>query len=383
MTVEHSGGILGQTFISSNLERSGRFLTELLGLTLVKRTVHHHDWRLPVSHFAVGPSAGEGSAADGVIAYVGWNPIFYELPPEGLVDAERTQRALDSPQAGDFRGRWGAGTNHHLALHTDSRERLLSWKRRLSDAGVHVTGPYFRNYFHAIYFRDPDGAIFEIATTEPGFAHDEEILGSGHRDAPEEAMVGARSEQEVAAETWQEPVAEITPEMELLGLHHNTSVSSDIERTTAFFVESVGLPLIKRTDYLDQEGATHYYYSALEKPEPGAILTFFGFPGFGRGRLGVGLSHHITLRATDDDALEAWREQLLGTGTEVGEIEDLGYSRGATFRDPDGHLLQIATEPDFTLDEAAGTLGERLCLPEQLESQRAEIERFHELGPAP
>jgi catechol 2,3-dioxygenase-like lactoylglutathione lyase family enzyme len=381
MTIEHSGGILGQTFICTDLERSGRFLTELLGLRLVKRTVHHHDWRLPVSHFSVGPDTGEGGA--GVITYVGWSPVFYELPPDGLVDAETTRRALDSPRAGDFRGRWGAGTNHHLALHADSRQQLLRWKRRLTDAGVHVTGPYFRSYFHAIYFRDPDGAILEIATTEPGFAHDEEILGSGHREAPAEAMVGARSEQEVAAETWEESLPEITPEMRLLGLHHNTSVSSDIDRTTEFLVESVGLPLIKRTDYLDQEGATHYYYSALEQPEPGAILTFFGFPGYGRGRLGVGLSHEITLRARDDDALGAWREQLLSAGTEVGEIEELGYSRGASFRDPDGHLLRIATEPEFTIDEPAGSLGERLCLPERMESRRTEIERFHELRPAP
>lgn len=64
-------------------------------------------------------------------------------------------------------------------------------------------------------------------------------------------------------------------------------------------------------------------------------------------------------------------------------MEDHLYCRAVTFRDPDGHLLQIATPPNFTIDESASSLGARLCLPEHLESQRTGIERFHQLRPAP
>jgi catechol 2,3-dioxygenase-like lactoylglutathione lyase family enzyme len=255
------------------------------------------------------------------------------------------------------------------------------WKRRLRDRGHRVTGPYFRNYFNAIYFNDPDGAIFEIATTEPGFGHDEEILGSAHMAPPDEAV--HRGEREVAAESAPEPHAEISADMTLRGFHHNTSVSSDIEAMTDFFVNRVGVDLIKMTDYLDAENATHYYYSAIPEPAPGHVLTYFGFPGYPTGRLGAGLSHHIALTARDDEALAAWRDAMISAGVEVGEIEDERYFRSAAFRDPDGHLYRIATPPDFTIDEPADALGSKLCLPEELEGRRDEIEEGLRLRPAP
>jgi catechol 2,3-dioxygenase-like lactoylglutathione lyase family enzyme len=358
------------------MHRSTRFLVEVLGLRVVKRTVHHHDPRLPVAIFDCG-------AGTPIVTYVEWSPIFYALPAAGLVDPATTAAALDAPRVGDFKGRWGAGTNHHLALHTRSREQLLQWKRYLCDFGVHVTGPYFRNYFNAIYFRDPDGAIIEIATTEPGFAYDEDVLGSTHQPPKPGAMVGARSEVDVAHERWPEPVPALTEAMRLLGFHHNTSISSNIDRTTTFFTDRVGLDLIKRTDYLDEEGGTHYYFAAGPEVAPGAILTFFGLPGYAPGRLGVGLSHHIALAVADDAALEQWREVALSAGLDVGPVEDLTYYRAAVFRDPDGHLLQVATPPDFTIDEAPDALGQRLCLPEHLEARREEFERVHGLRPAP
>lgn len=379
MTNAWSSGIHSQVFVCSEIDRSTRFMVDVLGLRLVKRTVHHHDPRLAVRMFDFGPDSGSAS----IVGYVEWNPIFYAFPRSGLVDAEATASALAAPRAGDFRGHWGAGTNHHLALHTSSRKQLLKWKRYLGDLGIHITGPYFRNYFNSIYFRDPDGAIVEIATTEPGFSYDEEILGSEHQAPKEGAMVGDRSESEVAAETWADPVSAIDEEMRLLGFHHNTSVSSDIDRTTEFLTEAVGIDLIKRTDYLDEENGTHYYFSASQEVAPGAVLTFFGLPGYAPGQLGVGLSHHIALAAASDDALRDWRADLLDKGVEVGEIEDLVYYRTATFRDPDGHLLQLATPPDFTVDEPADKLGTRLCLPDSLEARREEIEALHRLRPAP
>lgn len=377
MTTEPAG-LHGQTLISSNLDRTSAFLVDLLGLQLLKITVHHHEPRLAVRHF------GFRSKPNGaVLTYVEWHPIFYAIPAQGLVSGDVVRAALDSPRVGDFRGAWGAGTFHHVALHVPDRTGLLKWKQRLGEAGVHVTGPYFRNYFHAIYFRDPDGAIIEIATTEPGFGHDEAELGSGHRHPPAEAMVGARLEEKIAAEAATDAGAAITEDMALRGLHHITSVASDIERTTRFYVDEVGLTLIKRTDYLDAEDATHYYYSSAPDPAPGDVLTFFGFPGFQKGRLGVGLGHHFSLRARDDDALTSWRDSMLANGVKVGPVEDHHYFRAAYFCDPDGHICALATPPDFTSDEPAGELGHRLCLPAALADDRREIERQLALRPAP
>ena len=74
---------------------------------------------------------------------------------------------------------------------------------------------------------------------------------------------------------------------------------------------------------------------------------------------------------------------MITAGVEVAAIEDERYFRSAAFRDPDGHLYRIATPPDFTVDEPADALGTRLCLPEDLEGRRVEIEDALRLRPAP
>jgi glyoxalase family protein len=70
------------------------------------------------------------------------------------------------------RGVQGAGTVHHIAWHSTDEEHT-AWQRRVAEAGMHVTPVIDRDYFKAIYFRQPQGILFEIATTSPGFAVDE------------------------------------------------------------------------------------------------------------------------------------------------------------------------------------------------------------------
>jgi glyoxalase family protein len=250
-------GVNSQTFVAANVMRTEQFYSEILGLPVVKRTVHHLDEHLPVVTFGFRKFKDEPTRGHS-ITYIEWNPIFYTMPDKGFTDPEITARGVASPRVGDPKGRWGAGTNHHLALHVPNRNGLLKWKRRLTDHGIHVTGPYNRHYFHAIYLRDPDGAIIEIATSEPGFGHDEAVLGSGFRPQPKENLIGGRDEILVAAETWPAPVPTVTDDFALRGFHHITSISSNAERTEKFFVETVGLRLIKKTDYLDEKGGTHF-----------------------------------------------------------------------------------------------------------------------------
>jgi glyoxalase family protein len=80
------------------------------------------------------------------------------------------------------RGIQGAGTVHHIAWHSRDEEHL-SWRQRVAEAGMHVTPVIDRDYFFSIYFRQPQGILFEIATTSPGFAVDEDPdhLGEGLR----------------------------------------------------------------------------------------------------------------------------------------------------------------------------------------------------------
>ena len=67
------------------------------------------------------------------------------------------------------------GTVHHVAWRTADDERQLEWRRRLLDLGTSVTPVQDRMYFHSIYFREPSGILFEIATDQPGFPVDEAV----------------------------------------------------------------------------------------------------------------------------------------------------------------------------------------------------------------
>lgn len=70
-------------------------------------------------------------------------------------------------------GRPGGGTVHHIAFRTPSDERQLMWQKALQTSGLAVTPVRDRKYFRSIYFHEPGGVLFEIATDPPGFTVDE------------------------------------------------------------------------------------------------------------------------------------------------------------------------------------------------------------------
>lgn len=74
----------------------------------------------------------------------------------------------------DSRGRMGVGTVHHVAFRADNDEHQLEIREEVERLGYDVTPVLDRNYFHSIYFREPGGVLFEIATDPPGFAVDED-----------------------------------------------------------------------------------------------------------------------------------------------------------------------------------------------------------------
>jgi glyoxalase family protein len=77
--------------------------------------------------------------------------------------------------------RSGAGGVHHVAFRTPSDEQYQQWIARLADANVPSSGPVDRYYFKSLYFREPGGILFEIATDGPGFATDEPMEKLGQR----------------------------------------------------------------------------------------------------------------------------------------------------------------------------------------------------------
>jgi glyoxalase family protein len=76
-------------------------------------------------------------------------------------------------------GRQGAGTIHHVAFRAPTPEDQRAWIDRLAAAGHRTTPVIDRQYFNAIYFREPGGVLFEIATDPPGFAADEPVATLG------------------------------------------------------------------------------------------------------------------------------------------------------------------------------------------------------------
>ena len=93
--------------------------------------------------------------------------------PAGIVDVV----CMPSGQ----RGLQGAGTVHHIAFRTPDDASQLAWRSKLAEAGLNVTPVMDRNYFRSIYFREPGGVLFEIATDPPGFAIDEPVEALGTR----------------------------------------------------------------------------------------------------------------------------------------------------------------------------------------------------------
>ncbi len=122
---------------------------------------------------------------------------YAEAPPskaflEGTLSFEPKENG-EWEVRGDRRGSWyaydeppaepgipGAGTVHHVAW-ASPQEEHEAWQKRVAAAGAHPTPIIDRFYFRSIYFREPSGVLFEIATLGPGFTTDEPLEHLGER----------------------------------------------------------------------------------------------------------------------------------------------------------------------------------------------------------
>lgn len=264
---------------------------------------------------------------------------FQEGSGQGQAIVQFTVRP-DAPE-----GRRGIGTTHHVAFSVPDIGALRRWKRRLTDLGLQVRGPYERRYFQSIYLRDPDGIILELATHGPGWTVDESVdqLGSVVQTPPDPHVVGRRDEAAIAGDSWPSPVPVVTPDMALMGLHHVTAICSEIERTARFYQEMLGLRMLKKTYNFDNPSVPHWYLGT-GNGEPGTVITYFGEGDIGTppGRMGRGLTHHIAFGVAGAAELRALRDRLVATGISVSVGEGHAAIR---FADPDGHLLEALVAP--------------------------------------
>ena len=138
--------------------------------------------------------------------------------------------------------------------------------------------------------------------------------------------------------------------MALEGLHHITAITADAPRNVDFYARALGLRLVKKTVNFDQPDVYHLYYGD-ELATPGAVLTFFEFPGAAPGRHGDGMPYRIAWRVAGDAALDFWSARLGDEGVAVARAAD-GSVR---FADPEGleHELVVDEVPDAPLPATA------------------------------
>ena len=135
--------------------------------------------------------------------------------------------------------------------------------------------------------------------------------------------------------------------MQLRGLHHLTVISADLERTIAFYRDLLGLPIVHDAPSDDDPSTRHVWFGALDGG-PGTLLSFMEYPELPKGSVGTGSTHHFALIVDSPEEQEAWRDYLRGHGVECTEVFDRGSFRSIYVRDPDGHIVEIATRgPGF------------------------------------
>lgn len=165
--------------------------------------------------------------------------------------------------------------------------------------------------------------------------------------------------------------------MTILGLHHITLVCANAQRTVDFYVKTLGLRLVKQTVNFDDPGAYHLYFGD-RTGSPGSAITFFEWPNAPQGHPGIGGTHHFALQTPDYDSLLQWKRRLIDLGLSVDGPFDRHYFTSIYFRDPDGVIIEIATNgPGWTVDESPDAIGTAFrAPPEEMMVNNRDAERI-------
>ena len=92
-----------------------------------------------------------------------------------VTDAIETAAIIDLVEVPEHRGHVAGGTVHHVAFRVTDDAVQKMYRDKLLSLGLNPTTVIDRNYFHSVYFREPGGVLFEIATENPGFTVDEPV----------------------------------------------------------------------------------------------------------------------------------------------------------------------------------------------------------------
>ena len=139
----------------------------------------------------------------------------------------------------------------------------------------------------------------------------------------------------------EQPSAQQRP-ARLLGLHHVTLICADLQRTTVFYRDVLGLSLVREGVNDDDPDARHFWFGD-DRGSAGTLVSFMEYPQLEPGKVGVGSVHHLALSAGSADELAAWRDYLRSREIDCTDVFDRGGLRSIYLRDPDGNIVEIAT----------------------------------------
>ena len=151
--------------------------------------------RAPTTAFLTGALGFEALATEG-----DWTRYGFKDAP-GVVDLRETPEAR--------RGAWGVGSVHHLAWRVDDEAHQLAVRSQAEAAGAHATPVIDRFWFKSVYFKEPGGVLFELATDGPGFAVDEDPQHLGESLVLPPWFESSRRDIEAALPPLSAPVARV------------------------------------------------------------------------------------------------------------------------------------------------------------------------------
>jgi glyoxylase I family protein len=130
--------------------------------------------------------------------------------------------------------------------------------------------------------------------------------------------------------------------LRIAGIHHITLIVGDVERSAAFYRNLLGLGLVEQGVNDDDPDARHFVFGDADG-RPGTLVTCLEYPELEPGKVGPGSTHHFALGVESEEELRAWRDHLIGQGVACTEVLERSFAKSVYLRDPDGHIVELAT----------------------------------------
>jgi glyoxalase family protein len=141
----------------------------------------------------------------------------------------------------------------------------------------------------------------------------------------------------------------MTPPLDVPGIHHVTAVGSDPVRNAAFYTDTLGLRLVKRSVNQDDVSVYHLFYGD-RSGSPGTSMTFFPYPGAAPGRPGAGQATAVGF-LIPESAVDYWVDRLADAGVDADAPRERFGDTVIQFRDPDGLPLELVARTDAPAGE--------------------------------